>query len=46
MDYSGLAVLVKGIHSQLQDSGRLHGYRWIYAKWTVREERGYSGALC
>ena len=30
--YSELAVLVDFIHNQLQYSGQLHGYRWMYAK--------------
>lgn len=30
--YSHLAVLVEFISNQLQYSGQLHGYRWMYAK--------------
>ncbi|XP_042073225.1 uncharacterized protein LOC121813492 [Haplochromis burtoni] len=30
--YSDLAVLVEFIDNQLQYSGQLHGYRWMYAK--------------
>ncbi|XP_041834069.1 uncharacterized protein LOC121635073 [Melanotaenia boesemani] len=31
-DYSELAVLVEFIRRELQHSGQLHGYRWMYAK--------------
>ncbi|XP_035805796.1 uncharacterized protein LOC111571037 [Amphiprion ocellaris] len=30
--YSDLAVLIDFIHSELQSSGMLHGYRWMYTK--------------
>ncbi|XP_036006071.1 uncharacterized protein LOC118566787 [Fundulus heteroclitus] len=30
--FSDLAVLVEFINNQLQSSGQLHGYRWMYAK--------------
>ncbi|XP_038133904.1 uncharacterized protein LOC119778637 [Cyprinodon tularosa] len=31
-EYSDLAVLVEFISNELQFSGQLHGYRWMYAK--------------
>lgn len=31
-EFSDLAVLVEFISTQLQGSGQLHGYRWMYAK--------------
>lgn len=32
LDYSGVGELVEFIRNQLQHSGQLHGYRWMYSK--------------
>ena len=41
--YSDLSVLVDFISDQLQYSGQLHGYRWMYAKCREHGLEGKNG---